>query len=126
MATILVVEDDNTIREALSELLSEEHTCHSVGTAERALERLEAEPYDVVVTDGSLPGMNGRRLLELIRRQWPNTPVIVISGSDDEAYAKSLTNLGAFEYLVKPFRIEAVEEIVNRAIEHRRELLKED
>ena len=124
MATILIVEDDDTIRDALSELFSEEHTCHSVGTAERALECLEAQPYDVVVTDGSLPGMNGRRLLELTRRQWPNTPVIIISGSDDDAYAQSLTRLGVFEYLKKPFQLEEVEGSVNRAIERRGELLR--
>ena len=124
MAALLIVEDDDTIREALCDLFSEEHTCSAVETAERALECLEAESYVVVLTDGSLPGMSGRRLLERIKRRWPNTPVIIISGSDDDAYAQSLTKIGVFEYLKKPFQLEAVEESVNRAIERRREMLR--
>src|SRR5688572_11406673 len=90
MAALLIVGDDDTIWDALCDLFSEEHTCHAAGTAERALECLESQPYDVVVTDRSMPGMSGSQLLELIRRQCPDTPVIVISGSDDDAYARSL------------------------------------
>ena len=123
MAALLIVEDDDTIRNALCDLFSEEHACRAVETAERALECLETESYDVVLTDGSLPGMSGRRLLERIRRRWPNTPVIIISGSDDDAYAQSLTRIGVFEYLKKPFQLEEVEESVNRAIARRREML---
>lgn len=124
MAALLIVEDDDTIRDALCDLFSDRHTCRAVETAERAVECLEAESYDVVLTDGLLPGMSGRRLLERIRRRWPDTPVIIISGSDDDAYAQSLTKLGVFEYLTKPFQLEEVEESVNRALERRREMLR--
>ena len=126
MAELLIVDDDKTIREFLYELFDEKgHRCHLAETAEQALERLETEEYDVVLTDISMPGLSGVELLGLIRQRQENTPVIIISGLSDQEHARGLTNMGAFDYLVKPFRAETVEESVERAIEHRQKLLNE-
>lgn len=121
MAAVLVVDDDDTIRDALYDLLSEEHLCHVAETAEQALVWLDTEAYDVVLTDISMPGLSGVELLGNVRQRQPDTPVIIISGISDQGHAKGLISLGAFDYLLKPFRLEDVEASVARALEHRRQ-----
>lgn len=119
MADVLVVDDDDVIRETLLELLGGNYQCQVASTAEEALQKLEAQPFDVVLTDVSMPGLSGRELLEKVRELYPATPVIIVSGLSDQEQAHSLNSLGAFDYLLKPFRLEMVEESVKRAVEHR-------
>ena len=116
MAEILVVDDDDVIRETLCELLSQEYACQTADTAETALAKLEAQSFDVVLTDISMPGLSGKELLTRVLEMYPGTPVIMISGLSDQEQAQSLLSLGAFDYLLKPFRLEVVEESVRRAI----------
>ena len=119
MAEILVVDDDDIIRETLCELLSEDYACQTAGTAEQALSKLEAQAFDVVLTDISMPGLTGFDLLNRVVHLYPGTPVIIISGLSDQEQAQSLIRQGAFDYLLKPFRLEVVEGSVKRALEHR-------
>lgn len=121
MATLLIVDDDNRVRDTLNDLLSETHECHTADRAEQALAYLEIESYDAVVTDINMPGLSGREILKRIQEKHPATPVIVISGNSSEEDAKELIAMGAFEYLTKPFQLEDVEESVNRALASHRE-----
>ena len=116
MATLLVVDDDNNIRETLCEFFAESHECHSADRAEQALAFLEFENYDLILTDLSMPGFDGQQLLKRVKQTHPNTPVIVISGNCSEEEGQSSVALGAFAYITKPFNLDAVEEIVNRAL----------
>lgn len=116
MADILVVDDDDVIRDTLCELLSQDYVCQTADTAESALAKLEAQPFDVVLTDISMPGLSGMELLSRVLQFYPDTPVIMISGISDQEQAQSLLSRGAFDYLLKPFRLEVVEESVKRAI----------
>ncbi|MDQ2921513.1 MAG: response regulator [Acidobacteriota bacterium] len=125
MSRILVVDDDETIRDALYELLSEEYLCHTAETAEKAFARLEVDTYDVVLTDISMPGLSGLELLGQVRQRFPDIPVIVISGISDQEHAQGLIKLGAFDFLLKPFRLEVVERSVKRAVEFRKQMLKD-
>jgi two-component system, NtrC family, response regulator PilR len=125
MASLLIVDDDELIRDALYELLSEEHLCHTAETADKAVEWLNTESYDVILTDISMPGMNGVEFLGHARQLQPDTPVLIISGIRDVAYTQGLLKMGAFDYLFKPFRLEEVEDKVSRAIDYHRQLLKE-
>ena len=122
MTRILVVDDDDAIRDTLYELLSEEYLCQTAETAEKALARLEADAYDVVLTDISMPGLSGLELLGHIRQKFPNTPVIMISGIGDHDHAQGLIKLGAFDFLLKPFSLDVVEKSVQRAVEYGRHL----
>ena len=126
MAKILVVDDDDVIRETLCELLSQDHLCRTAETAEEALTRLEAEKFDLVLTDISMPGVSGLDLLGRVRQLYQDTPVIIISGLSDQDHAQSLIALGAFDYLLKPFRLEVVEESVMRAVQFRRRLVSSE
>lgn len=125
MARVLVVDDDDTIRDTLYELLSESYVCQTAETAEKALARLEADEYDVVLTDISMPGLSGLELLGQVRQTFPNTPVIIISGISDQEHAQGLIKLGAFDYLLKPFSLEVVEKSVKRAVDYRRRVAGE-
>jgi two-component system nitrogen regulation response regulator NtrX len=64
--------------------------------------------------------LSGVELLGHLRREQPDTPVIVISGIGDREHAEGLTRLGAFDFILKPFSLEAVEQSVARALEKSR------
>ena len=116
MASVLIVDDDSTIREVLYDLFVSDHTCQSAETAEQALTLLESERYDVAIVDISLPGMSGLELLGHIRQRWPDTHVIIITGIDYQQYISDLTKMGASDYLVKPFQLQDAESKVAKAI----------
>ena len=97
MSSILVVEDDVTLRELLFELFSETHDCSTAGTAEQALLLLDSKQFDLVLTDISMPGMSGLELLGLIRQRWPATTVIVVSRLRDKEYAEGRVRMGAVD-----------------------------
>ena len=120
MPRVLLVDDDETIRDTLYELLSEYYVCQTAETAEKAFARLEADEYDVVLTDISMPGLSGLELLGHVRQKFPDTPVIIISGIGDQEHAQGLIRLGAFDFLLKPFSLDAVEKSVRRAVEFRK------
>ena len=124
MPRILLVDDDETIRDTLYELLSEYYICQTAETAEKAFARLEADQYDVVLTDISMPGLSGLELLGHVRQKFPDTPVIIISGIGDQEHAQGLIRLGAFDFLLKPFSLDVVEKSVRRAVEYRNRLLE--
>jgi DNA-binding NtrC family response regulator len=124
VATILVVDDEDVVRNALYEFFAGEHTCHAAGTAEEALTYLSVQQYDVVVTDYSMPGLSGLDLLANIRQTQPDTPVILISGLSAKERAPELIAMGAFDYLVKPFRLKDVEMCLTRAIAHHERSIK--
>lgn len=126
MATLLIVDDDNLIRDMLHELLSSSHECHTADRAEQALAYLDIETYDAVLTDISMPGLSGRDLLRYIQVKHAATPVIVISGMPNAAAddGKELLNLGAFAYFTKPFKLIEIERAVDRAIAKHQQLTK--
>jgi len=126
MPRILLVDDDETIRDTLYELLSANYVCQTAETAEKAFARLEADQYDVVLTDISMPGLSGLELLGHVRQKFPNTPVIIVSGIGDQEHAQGLIKLGAFDFLLKPFSLDGVEKSVRRAVEYRKRQAEED
>ena len=120
MASLLIVDDDPTFLDVLSELFSGEHQCHTASTAEEAVESMSSHDYDVIVTDVSMPGMSGEDLLGFVKAHRPGTPVVFISGSTNEERAERLLLKGAFDYLQKPARLEEITRRVARAVAHRR------
>jgi DNA-binding NtrC family response regulator len=122
MPRVLVVDDDEVIRDTLYELLSEDYICQTAETAEKAFARLEADPYDAVLSDISMPGLSGLELLGQIRQKYPDTPVIMISGMGDQELAQGLIRIGAFDFILKPFSLDVVEKSVKRAVEYGRRL----
>ena len=124
MPSMLIVEDDERVRELLYDLFADWSVCHVAATAEAALGHMVEEHYDVILTDLSLPGLSGLELLSRVREEGRQVAVIVITGIDDQAHARGLLKLGAAGYIVKPFRIEDVEQSVRTALERRDQSLK--
>ena len=119
MTTILIVDDDEAIRETLYDLLSERYECQTASMAEEALQYLAAQNYDAVLTDISMPGLSGLELLQLVQQENSGTPVILISGKGSEQDSDSLIRMGAFAYVTKPFSLDQIELIVERAVEQK-------
>lgn len=114
MATILLIDDDRAVRDMLEMLFGDEHECHTADRAEQAIELLEFQNYDVVITDVSMPGLGGLEVLRRIKQRHP-IPVIVISGRADQ-YEHAALKMGAFAFFGKPFSLAELETTALQAI----------
>lgn len=116
---ILLVEDDEVIREAIRRSLVE-HAYH-VETASGGTEGLEAirnQPsFHLAILDLKLPGLSGSQLLRYLEQESPRTEVIVISGYSSEEVRVDAVAHGAFTVLEKPFSIPTLINLVNRLLE---------
>lgn len=118
---VLLVEDDDSFRRALVEVLAAQgYAVSAAGDAAAALERLQSESVDLVVSDLVMPGMKGDELLARIRSAFPRIPVIAITAFGSVENALDLTRAGAADYLTKPFRTRALLESVERVLEETR------
>lgn len=106
MSKILVVDDDNELRLALVDSLeSLGHTIDESKTGDDALQLLENFHYDLIVLDWSLPGMNGDEICARYRRKGGQSPIIFLTGKADVRSKETGLDLGADDYVVKPFEV---------------------
>ncbi|HSH44902.1 MAG TPA: response regulator [Longimicrobiales bacterium] len=116
---ILVVEDDEAVRELVARHLEGEgYAVTRAADAEEVLLRMsrDREPYDLVLSDVHLPGLSGVELLRLLLTHSPLRPVILITGDDDEALARRALEDGATGYLLKPFQMFELDGAVRQAM----------
>ena len=103
---VLVADDEASIRDLLSKALTlAEYDVDAVPDGRTAIARLRAGPYDLLITDLKMPGIDGLTLIREARRLAPALPVVVITAYSSEASAIEAINLGVTAYLIKPFRI---------------------
>lgn len=103
-AAVLVVEDDFQLRESICDTLDLANIPKmDAENAETALAILAKENIMAVVSDINMPGMDGHQLLAEIQKQYPSTPVVLMTAFSDVKKAVSAIKLGAMDYLVKPF-----------------------
>jgi DNA-binding NtrC family response regulator len=115
--SILVVDDDRIILDSLCEFLSlEGFRTNGTETLKSALAKLQEENYSLVLTDVNLPDGDGLELLDIIRREYPQTVVIVITGYGTIESAVRAIKLGAYDYLTKPIVDDELRLAVERAI----------
>jgi excisionase family DNA binding protein len=106
---VLVVDDEAAIRDLLSKTLAlAEYDVDLAQDGRHALERLRMIPYDLLITDLKMPGIDGLSVIREARRLKPEIPVIIITGFSTEASAIEALNLGVSGYLTKPFRVPRV------------------
>src|ERR1700752_4097631 len=106
---ILVVDDEAAIRDLLSKTLAlAEYDVDLAPDGRTALERLRMIPYDLLITDLKMPGIDGLTVVREARRLKADIPVIIITGFSTEASAIEAVNLGVSGYLTKPFRVPRV------------------
>jgi excisionase family DNA binding protein len=106
---VLVVDDEASIRDLLSKTLAlAEYDVDLAPDGRTALERLRIIPYDLLITDLKMPGVDGLAVIREARRLKADIPVIIITGFSTEASAIEAVNLGVSGYLTKPFRVPRV------------------
>ncbi|MDY0292026.1 MAG: sigma-54 dependent transcriptional regulator [Desulfuromonadaceae bacterium] len=116
---ILVVDDEAVIREALRRILeSGGHKATCVSSGHAALEKIQEESFNLVITDLKMPGMNGIEVLKSIKILQPKVPIIIITGYATVETAVDAIKQGAFDYLSKPFTPKQVKELVIKALDH--------
>lgn len=116
-ARILVVEDDNGLREALVDtLLLGGYECREVDSGERALLALSRQRFDMVISDIQMGGMDGLTLLANIRQQYPQVPVLLMTAYANIDGAVRAMREGAIDYLAKPFSPEVLLNQVSRYV----------
>ena len=110
---ILVVDDEENARTTLLRILKREgFEVASAGNGLEALDFLRKQKVDIVITDINMPEMSGMAFLRELNKTYPGTNVIMITAYGEiESYIEAM-NLGAFEYINKPFRIDELKETI--------------
>ncbi len=123
---ILIVDDDAAVRAILLRYLEEEYPyCVDSHGPFDALNKIKHERFSLVISDVMMPGMSGTELLQFIKKQDPETAVIMVTGVMDVNTAVDSLRLGAFDFVTKPFDLPSIRHAVKRALE-RRQLLVEN
>lgn len=120
-ARCLVVDDDPLVRRTLARvLLAQGMVPVEADSASQALSLLTDDAMPLVITDIYMPHMSGIELLREIRRRWPDTGVMMITGVAEVSTAVECLQLGALDYLAKPVQIDEVRARIHHALERRR------
>ena len=116
---ILVVEDEAEIRSVLGDVLKGNYHVTEAASGAELKKMLSDEAPDAILLDLNLGDSNGLELLPLIRKSWPETEVIVLTGNTTVEAALEATRRGAFHFLSKPFEFANLQVTVERALEHK-------
>ena len=126
METVLVVDDEKNYLVVMSTFLSEEgYETLTADNAQRALEILESTDLDLVLTDMKMLPMDGIELLKSIKERVPDLPVVMMTAYGTVEKAVEAMQLGAFNFILKPFQNETLKQIVDKAVRTYR-VLKEN
>ena len=120
MAEILIVDDEKDIREILGDIVDDEgHQAIKVGHAQDAIDKVDQHNFDLVILDIWLKEshMDGIDILKYIKNRHPDLPVVIISGHGNIEIAVAAVKQGAFDFIEKPFNIDQLLVVINRALE---------
>jgi len=117
---ILIVDDEPPIRRFLrTALAAQDYRVEEAGDGEAALDFLRRNPVDLVILDLGLPGMDGLEVVRRLRGEGKAVPIIILSSRDDEAGKVAALDLGADDYVSKPFGVEELSARVRAALRHK-------
>jgi diguanylate cyclase (GGDEF)-like protein len=122
--SILIIDDEEQIRNLLIDVLGDSYDCSDASSAEEALAALAHTTFDLVISDIDMGEMSGLELVPRVHSISPDTVVVMVSGNSDIEFAIKALRVGAFDYISKPLDIRHVEAAVERALSHCK-LLKE-
>ena len=118
-ASILVVDDEHGVRQSFNMVLKDQYNVLLAGTGEQAIDILTKNSVDLILLDILLPDINGLDLLEKLMETDPNTEIIMVTAVNDVQVAVRAIKLGAYEYIIKPFVVDEVLTVIQRALEKR-------
>lgn len=105
LTPVLLVDDDQMLLRALSETITlrmSTVTVETVASTEEALALLQEREYSAIISDIQMPGMDGLALLEYVQEHYPDIPVLLITGYNDQKIAMQAVRAGAYDYIRKP------------------------
>jgi len=112
---ILVIEDEFLIRNMLGEILVQEGFSVMLASgADDALKSLAEKPFDLILSDVRMPKVDGFKLLQKLKRQYPHLGIIVMTGYSDAYTRNEALHLGADEYIAKPFNIPEIIKLIHK------------
>jgi len=114
---VLIVDDEEVIRNFLFEVFSEDYEVSLATDGDEAIEKIKENKYDVIITDLMMPNVSGEEVVKFACEFEPNTKVIVISGFSSLHTVSQSINNGACAFLSKPFSIKEVQQTVINALE---------
>ncbi len=120
MSTILVIDDEQGMRDFLAIMLKKQgHDVVAAGNGADALKAVNAEIFDLVISDIRMPGLDGMQALKAIKGASPDTAVIMMTAYATAETAVEAMKLGASDYLIKPFKLDELKLVVDNALERR-------
>jgi nitrogen regulation protein NR(I) len=125
MQTILIVDDDKSIRYSLKRMLEEKYSISTAQNGEEALGRIKETPPDLIIMDIKMPGRNGIDVLKEIKAIDPKSLVVVMTAYGTTETAIEAMKYGAFDYILKPFPIPQMKGLVEKALSLRRMMKQE-
>jgi putative nucleotidyltransferase with HDIG domain len=118
---VLIVDDDPALRKILSVMLTPaDFLCRTAACGEEALRILESHPTDVVISDLRMPGISGMDLLIEVRERYPQLAFLMVTGEDETRVGVRAMQLGADDYLLKPFDVDVVLGSLHRALQRKK------
>jgi len=118
VGTLLIVDDDAQLRRSFVRILQEEgHTVHTASSGEEGVALAASCEPELAILDVRLPSMTGLEAFREIHRKSPKLPVIIMTAFGTTETAIEATRLGAFDYVLKPFEIPAMLELIRQALE---------
>ena len=115
--SVYIVDDEETIRQGVTMALESDYQVAAFDTGEAAIHAMRENPPDLVLLDIGLPGMDGIEVLRKIRDFYPEMLVIMITAYEDVDTVVAAMKLGAYDYVVKPLHMDALEVTVRNALE---------
>jgi len=113
MATMLVVDDERDITQVLADYFTARgHDVSEAQSGTQALTLARQRNFDLIFLDIAMPGMDGNETLLQLKKESPRTIIIMISGISDENTALKSLDLGAFDYIRKPFEFSRLDMVV--------------
>jgi len=120
VSRILIIDDEAILRDAAAEALRRAgHSVDAFDAGRPALDAFAQSGYDLVLSDLRMPGMDGVAVLEEAKRLAPDVPVIMVTAFGTVETAVGAMKKGAYDFIIKPYRLEELESLVARALEHR-------
>lgn len=117
---ILLIDDEEVFLNTLLErLTSRGFEVQGVTSGEKGLDIMSGQSFDVVVLDFRMPNLSGLEVLQVIKKRWPETEVIMLTGHASAKAGIEGINLGAFDYLIKPAPVEELIRKIYQAVESR-------
>ena len=116
---VLIVDDEEKVvfflRESLEEL-GQDFSIGTAGSAEEALEKIESQPYDLVISDLRMPGIDGLQLLEMVKQKHPDTRFVLMTAYGSDEVEVRAHDLEVYDYITKPFHVSDLLEVARHAL----------